>query len=99
LGKAINAYVIQDEARRVTFGRLALRHFYPTVTQAECDEREEFCVGARYLTRDAFICEEVFERLELPVELTRYVAESDMQKRCRDFHFMRIVPALKDIGL
>ena len=42
LGKAINTYVMQDEARHVVFGRLALRDFYPQLTQAERDEREEF---------------------------------------------------------
>ena len=99
LGKAINAYVMQDEARHVTFGRLALRDYYPQLTQAERDEREEFCVDACYRMRDRFLGEEVFERLELPAELTTYVAESDMQKRFRGFLFMRIVPVLKDIGL
>jgi hypothetical protein len=35
LSKAINTYVMQDEARHVAFGRLALRDFYPQLTQAE----------------------------------------------------------------
>ena len=99
LGKAINAYVMQDEARHVMFGRLALRDYYPELTQAERDEREEFCVDACYRMRDRFLGEEVFERLELPLALTKYVAESDVQKRFRGVLFMRIVPVLKDIGL
>lgn len=40
LGKSINAYVVQDEARHVMFGRLALRDYYPRLRQAERDERE-----------------------------------------------------------
>ena len=32
LGKALNAYVMQDEARHVMFGRLALRDYYPQLT-------------------------------------------------------------------
>jgi hypothetical protein len=99
LGKAINAYVMQDEARHVTFGRLALRDYYPQLTQAERDEREEFCVDACYRMRDRFLGEEIFERLELPVELTEYVATSELTTRFRSFLFMRIVPVLKDIGL
>ncbi|HLX89346.1 MAG TPA: diiron oxygenase [Acidimicrobiales bacterium] len=99
LGKAINAYVMQDEARHVTFGRLALRDYYPELTQAERDEREEFCVDACYRMRDRFLGEEVFERLDLPQELTEYVANSEMQRTFRGFLFMRIVPVLKDIGL
>ena len=46
LGKAVNAYVMQDEARHVMFGRLALRDYYPHLTEAERDDREEFCVEA-----------------------------------------------------
>jgi hypothetical protein len=99
LGKAINAYVMQDEARHVAFGRLALRDYYPQLTQAERDEREEFCVDACYRMRDRFNGREIFERLELPVELTEYVANSELQQRFRGFLFMRIVPVLKDIGL
>ncbi|HEV3451718.1 MAG TPA: ferritin-like domain-containing protein, partial [Acidimicrobiia bacterium] len=62
LGKAINAYVMQDEARHVMFGRLALRDYYPELSDAERDEREEFCVDACYLMRDRFVGEEVWER-------------------------------------
>src|SRR5262245_38138132 len=35
LAAAVNAYVMQDEARHVAFGRLALRDFYPQLTQSE----------------------------------------------------------------
>src|SRR5437016_13796566 len=65
LAKAINTYVMQDEARHVAFGRLALRDFYPQVTQAERDEREEFVVHASYLLRDRFLAEEVWENVGL----------------------------------
>ena len=44
LAKALNAYVMQDEARHVMFGRLALRDYYPQLSQAERDEREEFAL-------------------------------------------------------
>ncbi len=46
LAAAVNAYVMQDEARHVAFGRLALRDFYPQLTEKERDEREEFVVEA-----------------------------------------------------
>ena len=32
MAKSINAYVMQDEARHVMFGRLALRDYYPQLT-------------------------------------------------------------------
>ena len=44
LAAAVNAYVMQDEARHVAFGRLALRDYYPQLTDAERKEREDFVV-------------------------------------------------------
>jgi hypothetical protein len=41
LAAAVNAYVMQDEARHVAFGRLALRDFYPQLSEAERKERED----------------------------------------------------------
>jgi hypothetical protein len=99
LAKAINAYVMQDEARHVMFGRLALRDYYPQLTQAERDEREEFCVDACYRMRDRFMAEEVWERLGLPEETTKWVDESELFRQFRVYLFTRIVPVIKDIGL
>jgi hypothetical protein len=100
LAKALNAYVMQDEARHVAFGRLALRDYYPQLTDKERDEREEFCVDACYRMRDRFLAEEVWETLELPVdELLEYVNTSETQQIFRSYLFTRIVPTLKDIGL
>jgi hypothetical protein len=99
LARAINAYVMQDEARHVTFGRLALRDFYPELTSAERDEREEFCVDACYLMRDRFLGEEVWERVGLSAEVAEYVEHSEVMRNFRSLLFMRIVPIIKDIGL
>ncbi len=99
LGKALNAYVMQDEARHVTFGRLALRDYYPQLSEAERDEREEFCVEACYLMRDRFLGDEVWARVGLPKEAAEYVEHSDIMREFRGYLFMRIVPILKDIGL
>jgi len=100
LARAVNAYVMQDEARHVMFGRLALRDYYPQLTQAERDVREEFVVEACYRMRDRFLGEEVWERLDLPVaETTDHVRNSETQRMFRGFLFQRIVPVLRDIGL
>jgi hypothetical protein len=100
LARSINAYVMQDEARHVMFGRLALRDYYPQLTQAERDEREEFCVDACYRMRDRFLAEEVWRTLDLPVdEILDHVRNSEGQRMFRGFLFMRIVPILRDIGL
>ena len=99
LAKAINAYVMQDEARHVMFGRLALRDYYPDLTEAERDEREEFCVDACYRMRDRFMAEEVWERLDLPPDATKWVDESELFRQFRVYLFTRIVPVIRDIGL
>jgi hypothetical protein len=99
LAKALNAYVMQDEARHVMFGRLALRDYYPELTQAERDNREEFVVEACYHMRDRFLGEEVWERVGLPPEVGTYVDNSETLRVFRSYLFMRIVPILKDIGL
>jgi hypothetical protein len=96
----VNAYVMQDEARHVAFGRLALRDYYPQLTQAERDEREEFAVEACYLMRDRFLAEEVWETLGLPVEeCVAHVESSQSMREFRSRLFTRIVPTIKDIGL
>ena len=92
---------MQDEARHVTFGRLALRDYYPQLTDAERDEREEFVVEACYLMRDRFNQAEVWETLGLPVEEC-IEATHAVRRRCSQFRtrlFTRIVPTVKDIGL
>ena len=97
---AVNAYVMQDEARHVAFGRLALRDFYPQLTDAERDEREAFVVEACYLMRDRFNQQDVWENLGLPLdECLDAVEHSDMMAQFRRRLFTRIVPTVKDIGL
>jgi hypothetical protein len=100
LAAAVNAYVMQDEARHVAFGRLALRDYYPQLTQAERDEREEFAAEACYLMRDRFLAEEVWETLGLPLkECVQYVERSEGMREFRSRLFNRIVPTVKNIGL
>jgi hypothetical protein len=100
LAAAVNAYVMQDEARHVAFGRFALRDYYPTLTQAERDEREEFAVEACYLMRDRFQAEEVWEALGLPVaECAAHMLESGFMQNYRSALFSRIVPVIRDVGL
>jgi 1,2-phenylacetyl-CoA epoxidase catalytic subunit len=100
LAKALNTYVMQDEARHVAFGRLALREYYPQLTQAERDEREEFVVYASYLMRNRFLAEEVWDSVGLDRdECVKYVEASEMMQAFRKMLFSRIVPTIKDLGL
>jgi hypothetical protein len=100
LTKQVHAYVMQDEARHVAFGRLALRDYYPMLTDKERDEREEFAVEACYAMRDRFQGREVFRTLGLPEEeCVAYVDRSELMRRFRANLFSRIVPSIKQIGL
>jgi hypothetical protein len=100
LVKQLLAYVMQDEARHVAFGRLALKDYYAELTEKERAEREEFVVEGCYLMRDRFKGREVFEQLNMPVkECMEYVDKSDMFTLYQSLLFSRIVPCVRDIGL
>ena len=101
LARMVNAYVMEDEARHVAFGRVSLRDYYPEITQAERDEREEFLVEACYLMRDRMTqTREIYEVLGLPVdECKEYTENSEIVRLYRTMLFQRIVPIVKDIGL
>jgi hypothetical protein len=100
LAQQVNAYVMQDEARHVAFGRLSLRAYYPHLTQAERNEREEFLVEACYLMRDRFEAREVWEHIGLPIDAcVAHMNQSQGMALFRSYLFNRIVPVVKDIGL
>jgi hypothetical protein len=94
------AYVMQDEARHVAFGRLALRDYYKELTEAERADREEFIVEGCYLMRNRFTGREVWERMGFDVEeCVAFTEQSPVQQAFRTLLFSRIVPCVRDIGL
>jgi len=100
LVKQVLAYVMQDEARHVAFGRLALRDYYAQLTAAELADREEFVVEGCYLMRNRFIAREVWERMGFDVaECVEFSDRAPVQQAFRQLLFSRIVPCVKDIGL
>ena len=100
LARAINAYVMQDEARHIAFGRLALKDAYAELTDAERAEREDFVVEASYLLRDRFLASEVWDTLGYDAdELAAYVDQHQIMNEFRKALFSRVVPTVKDIGL
>jgi hypothetical protein len=100
LAASVNAYVMQDEARHVAFGRLTLREYYPQLTEAERREREQFLIEACYHMRDRFEQRELWEHLGLDVEgCVQHMHETAGSRQFRNHLFNRIVPVVKDIGL
>ncbi|MDP6342290.1 MAG: ferritin-like domain-containing protein [Alphaproteobacteria bacterium] len=100
LSASVNAYVMQDEARHVAFGRLALRDYYPQLTSAELREREEFVIEGCWHMRDRFTSNELWAAVGLPEkDCIEWVEKSEAMRLFRTRLFSRIVPIVKDIGL
>jgi hypothetical protein len=100
LPKQILAYVMQDEARHVAFGRMALRDYYRQLTDAELREREDFVIEGCYLMRDRIRGDEVWENFGISRAEIREVTEgSAYQQAFRSLLFSRLVPCVRDIGL
>ncbi|MFF0743928.1 ferritin-like domain-containing protein [Streptomyces sp. NPDC004111] len=100
LPKQILAYVMQDEARHVAFGRMALRDYYKQLTDVERKEREEFVIEGCYLMRDRLRGIEVLENFGIPKQEAEELSErSEFLHLFRKLLFSRIVPCVKDIGL
>ncbi|MEU1817492.1 ferritin-like domain-containing protein [Streptomyces roseifaciens] len=100
LPKQILAYVMQDEARHVAFGRMALRDYYRQLSRAELREREEFVIEGCYLMRDRLRGEVVLTDFGIPeAEAVELSEHSEYLRVFRQLLFSRIVPCVKDIGL
>jgi P-aminobenzoate N-oxygenase AurF len=100
LAKQILAYVMQDEARHVAFGRLALRDHYRQLSSAELAERQDFVVEGCHLLRDRLNGGEVYDVFGLDVRACLEATERSPYLRAyRSLLFSRIVPCVKDIGL
>jgi hypothetical protein len=100
LAKQVIAYVMQDEARHVAFGRMALKDCYAQLTSRERAEREDFIVEGCYLMRDRLRGREVWENLGYDVAAcTDYINRSRAWQTYQSLLFSRIVPVVKDIGL
>jgi len=100
LPKQILAYVMQDEARHVAFGRMALRDHYRELSDAERGEREEFVIEGCHLMRDRLRDEVVWDNFGIDKAVAREATEnSEFLREFRRLLFGRIVPCIKDIGL
>ncbi|MFM9701319.1 aminobenzoate oxygenase, partial [Streptomyces europaeiscabiei] len=83
--------VMQDEARHVAFGRMALRDYYRQLTDAELREREEFVIEGCYLMRDRLRGVEVPENFGISkAEAHEFSEQSEFLHLFRKLLFSRI---------
>jgi hypothetical protein len=100
LPRQILAYVMQDEARHVAFGRMALRDYYRELTEPELREREDFVIEGCHLMRDRIRGDEIWTNFGLPAAEIRELTEgSEYTRTFRSLLFSRLVPCVRDIGL
>ncbi len=100
LPRQILTYVMQDEARHVAFGRLALRDYYGQLSSAELREREDFVIEGCYLMRDRLRGVEIWENFGIARrEAQEMLNDSPYIRTFQSLLFSRIVPCVKDIGL
>ena len=102
--KEILRNVIQDEARHVHYGVVALRdHFHQELSESEQREREDWAFEVALLMRNRFLAYEVYEEW-FEHKLTRkqwgeVVTQSPGFELFRRVMFQRLVPNLREIGL
>jgi hypothetical protein len=96
--------VIQDEARHVHYGVLALReHIATELSESERREREDWAFEVALLMRNRFYAFEVYDEW-FAHKLTRaqwreVVTTGPGMERFRHVMFQRLVPNLREIGL
>jgi hypothetical protein len=103
LMKEMLKYVIQDEARHVHYGVLALKEHYATLGDAEIREREDWAFEVGLLMRNRFLAHEVYDewfggRLKRK-EWDAIMTELPFMKEFRRLMFKRLIPNLEYIGL
>lgn len=103
--KELLKYVIQDEARHVHYGVLALKeHIADNLSPKERDEREDWAYEVALLMRNRFMAYEVYEDWFGGTRVTRdqwrqLVTNSPGMLRFRHTMMTRLVPNIRDIGL
>jgi hypothetical protein len=102
--KSLLGMVIQDEARHVHYGVLALReHFRTALSERERREREDWSFEVALLMRNRFMAyelyEEWFEGAMTRAQWREVVSTSPGFEEFRAVMFSRLVPNLREIGL
>jgi hypothetical protein len=101
--KEMLRYVIQDEARHVHYGVLALKRHFAELSPKELREREDWTFEVACLMRNRFLAHEIYDewfggRLRRS-DWDRIMSESPFMLEFRQTMFKRLVPNLEYIGI
>jgi hypothetical protein len=101
--KELLRYVIQDEARHVHYGVLALKRHFAELSGSELREREDWTFEVACLMRDRFLAHEIHDewfggRLRRS-DWDRIISGSPFMQDFRQIMFKRLVPNLEYIGI
>jgi hypothetical protein len=101
--KELLRYVIQDEARHVHYGVLALKRHFAELSGSELREREDWTFEVACLMRDRFLAHEIHDewfggRLKRS-DWDRIISSSPFMQDFRQIMFKRLVPNLEYIGI
>ena len=102
--KQLLRYVIQDEARHVHYGVLALKaHISTELSESERREREDWAYEVALLMRNRFLSHELYyEWFEHKLSLKDWdevVMNAPSMSAFRHLMFLRLIPNLEYIGL
>jgi len=101
--KEMLRYVIQDEARHVHYGVLALKRHFAGLSPKELREREDWTFEVACLMRNRFLAHELYDewfggRLRR-ADWDRIMSESPFMLEFRQTMFKRLIPNLEYIGI
>jgi hypothetical protein len=101
--KEMLKYVIQDEARHVHYGVLALKRHFAELEPRELREREDWTFEVACLMRDRFLAHEIYDEwfghCMKRGEWDAVISQSPFLVRFRRIMFKRLIPNLEYIGV
>ncbi|MFO1392414.1 MAG: ferritin-like domain-containing protein [Steroidobacteraceae bacterium] len=101
--KEMLRYVIQDEARHVHYGVLALKRHFAELSPAELREREDWTFEVACLMRDRFLAHEIYDEWFAGIMKRsvwdEVISSSPFLQQFRQIMFRRLVPNLEYIGI
>ena len=101
--KELLRYVIQDEARHVHYGVLALKRHFAELSASELREREDWSFEVACLMRDRFLAHEIYDEWFAGhmkrSDWDKVMSDSPFLKLFRQTMFKRLVPNLEYIGI